>query len=98
MRKNGTLSGCLPVDMEGFTATQELGRVLLDPNCDDYDIFTPEDRTELLFQLLQVLCLGGALNQVDVQTSSFGLLHYSWLTLHLLALVNTVRGHHWTIL
>lgn len=34
VRKNGALVGCMPIDVQGFTANQELGRVLLDDECD----------------------------------------------------------------
>lgn len=50
----------------GFVINQELGRVmLLEDGCDDYGIFTPEDRRELIFKIFQHLTLGGPLNQYD---------------------------------
>jgi hypothetical protein len=65
VRKNGMLAGCVPNDVAGFTVNQEIGRVLLDDECDGFDVFAKADRQELLFGIFQTLCLGGALNQYE---------------------------------
>eukprot|EP00041_Stephanoeca_diplocostata_P018092 m.375439 g.375439 ORF g.375439 m.375439 type:complete len:265 (-) comp20918_c0_seq1:1922-2716(-) len=67
VRKNGDIVGCMPEYLDnGFVINQELGRVmLLEDGCDEYGIFTPEDRRELIFKIFQHLTLGGPINQYD---------------------------------
>eukprot|EP00729_Bicosta_minor_P008173 gene8173-22696_t len=65
IRSNGSLVGCMPEYVEQFTINQELGKVMLLDDSDHYDIFSEEERSELLFKLFQHLTLGGPLNQYE---------------------------------
>eukprot|EP00040_Diaphanoeca_grandis_P011043 m.56518 g.56518 ORF g.56518 m.56518 type:complete len:267 (+) comp22257_c2_seq1:84-884(+) len=65
IRKNGSICGCMPEDVDGYTINQELGKVMLLEDSDHYDIFTKENRKELLFRVFQHLTLGGPLNQYE---------------------------------
>ncbi len=40
-------------------------QMLLDPDSDNYDVFTESQRDEFLFRLFRHLCLGGAICQYE---------------------------------
>lgn len=66
LRKDGTIVGCFPEHLDGgVTINQELGKVMLMDDSDHYEVFSDEDRNELLFKVFQHLTLGGPLNQYE---------------------------------
>lgn len=65
VRQNGSIQGCFPEYLDNFTINQEIGKVLLMEDSDHYDIFSAEERKELLFKIFQHLTLGGPLNQYE---------------------------------
>lgn len=66
IRQNGSICGCIPEYVEGgYEVNQEMGKVLLMPETQNYDIFSDDDRKELIFRIFQHLTLGGPLNQYE---------------------------------
>ena len=51
--------------VDGFEINQEMGKVVLMPESENYDVFSDDDRKELIFKIFQHLTLGGPLNQYE---------------------------------
>ncbi|XP_046326576.2 cilia- and flagella-associated protein 300-like [Haliotis rufescens] len=64
-RENGHLHKCLDEFYEDFTIADELRKVLLLEDSDNYDTFSDADRDEFLFRLFKHVCLGGKLCQYE---------------------------------
>eukprot|EP00039_Didymoeca_costata_P033466 m.42496 g.42496 ORF g.42496 m.42496 type:complete len:278 (-) comp9886_c0_seq2:175-1008(-) len=72
IRKNGHMCGCFPEYLDnGFTINQEVGKVILMEDSDHYDMFSSEERQELLFRIFQHLTLGGPLNQYEDEVGPY---------------------------
>ena len=48
--------------------SDKLRDLLLNPESSSADIYTPDERQELLFCIFEHLCLGGAVNQFEVNS------------------------------
>ena len=46
--------------------SDKLRDMLLNPDSDNAELYSPEERHELLFRIFQHLCLGGSVNQFEV--------------------------------
>ncbi|XP_053564561.1 cilia- and flagella-associated protein 300 [Bombina bombina] len=65
VRQSGHIVKCLDENLGDFTISDELRKVLLLEDSDNYDIFSSSDREEFIFHLFKHLCLGGALCQFE---------------------------------
>ena len=45
--------------------SDRLRQMLLDDSCEDYDLFSEAERSELIFHVLKRLAVGGGMNQWD---------------------------------
>ncbi|XP_046989290.1 cilia- and flagella-associated protein 300-like isoform X1 [Schistocerca americana] len=59
VRGDGWISKCMIYSIDGFEIYDELGKVLLDSESDNYDIFSEQDREQFIFHIFKHLCLGG---------------------------------------
>lgn len=64
---SGALKKCFEtmVDDGAIPITDELRKMVLDRDSDEYDLYSREERQELLFILFQHLLVGGGLNQYE---------------------------------
>ncbi|XP_071952353.1 cilia- and flagella-associated protein 300-like isoform X2 [Antedon mediterranea] len=65
VRENGSIAKCLDEFYEGFTIADELRKMLLVEDSDNYEIYTDQERDEFLFRLLKLICLGGPVCQYE---------------------------------
>eukprot|EP00050_Salpingoeca_kvevrii_P022439 m.126514 g.126514 ORF g.126514 m.126514 type:complete len:396 (+) comp9707_c0_seq4:4276-5463(+) len=65
LRANGQIVGCIPEYDGPLTFNQELQKVLLMQDSDHYDVFSADERNQLLFRLFTLLVYGGPLNQYE---------------------------------
>ena len=66
IRSSGSICGCVPEYMDnGFIINDEVGKVMLMEDSNNYDTFSKDERNELLFKIFQHLTLGGPLNQYE---------------------------------
>lgn len=65
LRPDGSLLGCIPEYHGPYTITQEMTKALLIEDSDKYDVFSKEERSELLFAVFLHLVMGGPLNQYE---------------------------------
>jgi len=63
--ENGDLRKCPEERIDGATCSTLLCDALINEESLNADIFNEEERKELLFQLLQILIIGGPLNQFE---------------------------------
>jgi len=68
---NGAIRKCFDDEVDGVAVADELRRALLDRDSDAFEIFSPSDRSELLFQLFTHLCVGGGLCQYENNVQSY---------------------------
>ncbi|POM68054.1 Hypothetical protein PHPALM_15832 [Phytophthora palmivora] len=70
--RDGSLRGCIDEDFDGCTASDLLTEMLVNPNSDNCDVFSDEDRQEFIFQLFSALVIGGgALRQADSRVQAY---------------------------
>ena len=62
---NGAIRKCFEDVVDGVPVADELRRVLLDRDSDNFEMYSPAERSELLFQLFSHLAIGGGLNQYE---------------------------------
>ena len=62
---NGSIRKCFEDVVDGITISDELRKMLLDRDSDHYDLYSPGERQELLFQLLLHVSIGGGMNQYE---------------------------------
>ncbi|KAK3582105.1 hypothetical protein CHS0354_009162 [Potamilus streckersoni] len=65
VRESGHIHKCLDEYYEGIQISDELRKVLLLEESDNYEIFNESDREEFLFRLFKHLCIGGAVCQYE---------------------------------
>lgn len=59
------INKCLDDVVEGFPVADALREFLLREESDNYELYSPEERSEFLFRLLQHCCLGGSMCQFE---------------------------------
>ncbi|KAK1935078.1 Uncharacterized protein P3T76_010844 [Phytophthora citrophthora] len=70
--RDGSIRGCIDEDFDGLTAGDLLTEMLANPDSDNCDVFSGEDRQEFIFQLFSALVIGGgALRQPDSRVESY---------------------------
>ncbi|XP_001626154.2 cilia- and flagella-associated protein 300 [Nematostella vectensis] len=65
VRESGNIRKCFDEYFEDFIISDELRKVLLLEDSENYDIFSEEERSEFLFKILKHLCLGGQVCQYE---------------------------------
>lgn len=65
LRKSGSINGCVPDIVDNVPINNELSKVLLVEDSDNFEEFSPEERKEFLFRLFTHLVVGGPLNQYE---------------------------------
>ncbi|OWZ04001.1 hypothetical protein PHMEG_00024178 [Phytophthora megakarya] len=69
---DGSLRGCMDEDFDGCTSGDLLTEMLVNPDSDNCDVFSEEDRQEFIFQLFSTLVIGGgALRQADSRVQAY---------------------------
>ncbi|RNA22611.1 hypothetical protein BpHYR1_002553, partial [Brachionus plicatilis] len=65
VRENGSIKKCLDEYYEDILISDELRKLLLIEESDNYDIYTDKERNEFLFRLFKHFCLGGQVCQFE---------------------------------
>ncbi|XP_050389358.1 cilia- and flagella-associated protein 300 [Patella vulgata] len=65
VREGGAICKCLDEFYDDFTISDELRKMLLSEDSDNYDIYSDADRDEFLFRLFKHMCLGGQVCQFE---------------------------------
>ena len=65
VRETGHIIKCFDEVMDDFLVSDELRKVLLDPDSANYGIFDETQRVEFLFRVFKHLALGGPVNQYE---------------------------------
>ncbi len=66
VRESGSIRKCFDEACDDFIVSDELRKLLLMEDSDNYCLFNEEEREEFLFKILKHLALGGPVNQVCV--------------------------------
>eukprot|EP00428_Durinskia_dybowskii_P078307 CAMPEP_0170360762 /NCGR_PEP_ID=MMETSP0117_2-20130122/3450_1 /TAXON_ID=400756 /ORGANISM="Durinskia baltica, Strain CSIRO CS-38" /LENGTH=157 /DNA_ID=CAMNT_0010615091 /DNA_START=311 /DNA_END=784 /DNA_ORIENTATION=+ len=61
----GQIKGCFDETFEGITVGDKLREMLLNELSDNLDLFSPDEKSELIFHLFKTVAVGGALCQPD---------------------------------
>ena len=64
VRESGSIRKCFDEVCDDFVVSDELRKLLLVEDSDNYCLYNEEEREELLFKILKHLALGGPVNQV----------------------------------
>ena len=59
----GHIGGCLDQQVGDILVSDRLRLMLLDESAEEWDVFTPGEREELIFHVLRRLAVGGGMNQ-----------------------------------
>jgi hypothetical protein len=65
VRESGYIVKCFDDYYEDFVISDELRKMLLIADSDNYDLYSEAERSEFLFRLFRHLCLGGAVCQYE---------------------------------
>ncbi|CAM9376257.1 unnamed protein product, partial [Ectocarpus sp. 6 AP-2014] len=63
--KTGNMRGCFPDVFDGVTVSDKLRELLVNPDSENADAFSPSQQEELLFHVFRVLAVGGGVCQPD---------------------------------
>lgn len=70
--RDGSIRGCIDEDFDGCTAGDLLTEMLANPDSDNCDVFSDDERLEFIFQLFSALVVGGgALRQADSRVEAY---------------------------
>ncbi|ETL79372.1 hypothetical protein L917_19989 [Phytophthora nicotianae] len=70
--RDGSVRGCIDEDFDGCTAGDLLTEMLANPDSDNCNVFSEEDKKEFIFQLFSALVIGGgALRQADSRVQAY---------------------------
>lgn len=70
--RDGSIRGCMDEDLDGITAGDLLTEMVANPDSENCDVFSAEDKKELIFQLFSTLVIGGgALRQPDSRLEAY---------------------------
>ncbi len=64
VRESGSIRKCFDEMCDDFIVSDELRKLLLMEDSDNYCLFNEEEREEFLFKILKHIALGGPVNQV----------------------------------
>jgi len=65
VRESGHIVKCFDDYYEDFVVSDELRKMLLMPDSDNYDLYSESERDEFLFRIFRHLCLGGVVCQFE---------------------------------
>ncbi|XP_033119538.1 cilia- and flagella-associated protein 300-like [Anneissia japonica] len=65
VRENGSIAKCFDEFYEDFTIADELRKMLLLEDSDNYEVYSDKERDEFLFRLLKHISLGGPVCQYE---------------------------------
>ena len=65
VRQSGSIVKCYDEMYGDIMISDELRKMLLMDDSDNYDVFSEEDRSEFLFKIFKHVCLGGSVCQVQ---------------------------------
>ncbi|KAL5004882.1 hypothetical protein ScPMuIL_018338 [Solemya velum] len=71
VRESGQICKCFDDFYESFTIADELRKMLLLDDSDNYCAFSDSDRDEFLFQLFKFVCLGGEVCQYEDSVEAY---------------------------
>ncbi|EEY53263.1 uncharacterized protein PITG_06904 [Phytophthora infestans T30-4] len=70
--RDGSVRGCIDEDFDGCTAGDLLTEMLVNPDSDNCDVFSEQDKQEFIFLLFSTLIIGGgALRQADSRVQAY---------------------------
>eukprot|EP00912_Choanoflagellata_sp_UC4_P001706 UC4_evm1s1089 len=62
IRETGAICKCFPEYVNEIVCNDELWKMLIWEDSENYDIFSEDDRNEILFKIMQHIVIGGKLN------------------------------------
>lgn len=65
MSKAGNIRGCFDDVFDGVSVSDKLRELLVNPDSENADVFSPDQQRELIFHIFKALCVGGAICQPD---------------------------------
>ncbi|XP_058804305.1 cilia- and flagella-associated protein 300-like [Phymastichus coffea] len=65
VRDSGLINKQCDTYVDGFTISDKLRGMLLDEECDQYNLYSAKEREEFIFRIFEMLILGGALCQYE---------------------------------
>lgn len=63
--ESGNIRGCYDDVFNGVTVNDKLRELLVNPDSDNADTFSPDQQRELLFHVFKALCIGSGICQPD---------------------------------
>ncbi|KAL1514952.1 hypothetical protein AB1Y20_004028 [Prymnesium parvum] len=63
--RSGSIAKCFDVQCGDILVSDLLRKMLLDEESEEWDLFSPTERSELIFHVLRRLAIGGGMNQFD---------------------------------
>ncbi|XP_012284764.1 uncharacterized protein C11orf70 homolog [Orussus abietinus] len=63
--ESGNIRKRYDLEIDGFLISDNLRGMLLDEECDEYNLYTENEREEFIFRIFQMLILGGTLCQYE---------------------------------
>nr|VZI38926.1 unnamed protein product [Spirometra erinaceieuropaei] len=70
-RENGIIKSCLDDTFESILISDELRKMLLIEDSENYCLFTEQERDEFLFRLFKHICIGGELCQFENEINPY---------------------------
>ncbi|VDN24472.1 unnamed protein product [Dibothriocephalus latus] len=70
-RENGIIKSCLDEIFESILISDELRKILLLEDSENYSLFTEQERDEFLFRLFKHICIGGELCQFENEINPY---------------------------
>jgi hypothetical protein len=71
VRENGSIKKCLDEYYEDVLISDELRKLLMLEESDNYDIYSDQERNEFLFRLFKHLCIGGSVCQFEDEVQPY---------------------------
>ncbi|XP_015587691.1 uncharacterized protein C11orf70 homolog [Cephus cinctus] len=65
VHNSGTICKRYDLDIDGFLVSDNLRGMLIDEDCEQYNLYSKNEREEFIFRILQLLVLGGSLCQYE---------------------------------
>ncbi|CAI8019472.1 Cilia- and flagella-associated protein 300 [Geodia barretti] len=71
VRENGAIVKCFDEMYDNFLVSDELRKVLIIKDSENYDVFGAKDRSEFLFKVFTHITLGGPVNQYEDEVKPY---------------------------
>lgn len=69
--RSGAIRGCMDETFDGMTVSDSLRELLINPESDNADVFSEQDRTEFLLHVFRLFVLGGPMCQADINIERY---------------------------